>query len=178
MKPARASPRGSETVSRAFVKEDGPEPDENPPEKPLSPHPNYVTPRGARLLQENEARISVELSTLTGVQDDPARRRRKRELERDLRYVRARLETAIPVDPANLSKDDIRFGARVILKSADGAERVLLIVGEDEAEQGGEFVPWSGPFVQALFGLKAGRSLDWDGGADSERWTVVSVEYF
>jgi transcription elongation GreA/GreB family factor len=164
-------------VSRAFVKEDAPEPDENPPEKPLSPHPNYVTPRGARLLQDEEARISAELATLAGAQDDAARRRRKREFERDLRYVRARLETAIPVDPANLPKDEIRFGARVVLKRDDGEMRTLRIVGEDEAEQGGELVPWSGPFVQALFGLKPGQALDWDGGEGTERWTVVSVEF-
>ena len=164
-------------MSRAFVKEDAPEPDENPPEKPLSPHPNYVTPRGAQLLQDEEARLSAELATLAGTQDDSARRRRKRELERDLRYVRARLETAIPVDPANLPKDEIRFGARVVLKRDDGEARTLRIVGEDESEQGGELVPWSGPFVQAQFGLKAGQSLDWDGGAGNERWTVVSVEY-
>jgi transcription elongation GreA/GreB family factor len=164
-------------VSRAFVKEDGPEPDENPPEKPLSPSPNYVTPRGARLLQEEEARLSAELATLTGAQADAARRKRKRGLERDLRYVRARLETAIPVDPANLPKDEIRFGARVVLQREDGETRVLHIVGEDEAEQGGELVPWSGPFVQALFGLKTGQTLDWDGGAGGERWKVVSVVY-
>jgi transcription elongation factor GreB len=164
-------------VSRAFVKEDGPEPDENPPEKPLSPHPNYVTPRGAQLLQDEEARISGELATFSGVQDDAARRRRKRELERDLRYVRARLETAIPVDPANLPKDEIRFSARVVLKREDGEVRTLRIVGEDEAEQGGELVPWSGPFVLALLGLKAGDALDWTGGAITERWIVVSVEY-
>jgi transcription elongation GreA/GreB family factor len=160
-------------VSRAFVKEDGPEPDENPPEKPLSPNPNYMTPRGAQLLQEEEARLSAELTAFAGAQDDAARRRRKRELERDLRYVRARLETAIPVDPTNLPKDEIRFGARVSLKRDDGETRTLRIVGEDEAEQGGELVPWSGPFVQALFGLKPGQSLDWN----TESWTVVSIEY-
>ena len=158
------------------MKEDAPEPDENPPEKPVSPHPNYMTPCGARLLQDEEARISAELGKLAGVQDDAVRRRRKRELERDLRYVRARLETAIPVGPTNLLQDEILFGARVILKRADGETRTLRIVGEDEAEQGGELVPWSGPFVQALFGLRPGQALDWDGGADVERWTVVSVE--
>ena len=160
-------------MSRAFVKEDGPEPDESPPEKPLSPNPNYVTPRGARLLQDEEARIAAALATLAGAQDDPAQRRRKRALERDLRYVRARLETAIPIDPGNLPKDEIRFGARVALKRADGETRTLHIVGEDESEQGGELVPWSGPFVQALFGLKTGNELDWN----NERWTIVSVEY-
>jgi transcription elongation factor GreB len=160
-------------MSRAFVKEDAAEPDENPPEKPLSPHPNYMTPRGAKLLQDEEARISGELAALSGAQYDPALRRRKREFERDLRYVRARLETAIPVDPANLPRDEIRFGARVSLKRDDGETRTLRIVGEDEAEQGGELVPWSGPFVQTLFGLKAGAAIDWD----TEHWTIVSIGY-
>jgi transcription elongation GreA/GreB family factor len=159
-------------VSRAFVKEDGPEHDENPPEKPVSSLPNYVTSRGAKLLEASEERIVTELAGYSGAQPDPARRKRKRELERDLRYIRARLETAIPVPTTPM--EDVRFGARVLLRGDDGAERILHIVGEDEAEDGGEFVPWSGPFVQALFGFKAGQTLVWNA---VERWTVVRVEY-
>ncbi len=162
-------------MSRAFVKEDGPEPDENPPERPVSDQPNYVTRRGLRALESWETKLSAELSGLSGAQDDPERRKRKRVLERDLRYCRARLETALPVDAA--PKDDIRFGARVTLRREDGTTRVLRVVGEDEAEEGGELVAWSGPFVQALFGLKAGQSLDWDAETGRERWTVASVEY-
>ena len=163
-------------MSRAFVKEDGPAPDEDPPERPLSPHPNYVTPRGARLLREREEGLVAELAALSGAQEDPARRRRKRGLERDLRYVRARLETALLVDPASVPRGEVRFGARVLLRRGDGTERVLRVVGEDEAEEGGELVAWTGPFVQALFGLKPGQSLDWDAGAGAERWTVERVE--
>lgn len=158
-------------MSRAFVKEDGPEPSEDPPERPVSDLPNYVTRRGLKLLEAREERLVAELAGLSGAQSDPERRKRKRVLERDLRYVRARLETAIPVDAA--PQDEVRFGARVRLRRDDGAERVLRIVGEDEAEEGGELVAWPGPFVQALFGLKSGRTLDWN----DERWTIVSVEY-
>jgi transcription elongation GreA/GreB family factor len=134
-----------------------------------------VTRRGLRALEDWEARIVAELGGLTGAQSDPARRKRKRILERDLRYCRARLESAIPVDPAPVP--EARFGARVALRRDDGAERVLRVVGEDEAEAGGELAAWSGPFVQARFGLKAGATLDWDGGAGRERWTVVAVTY-
>jgi transcription elongation GreA/GreB family factor len=162
-------------VSRAFVKEDGPEPDENPPERPVSDRPNYVTRRGLKELEDSEELFALELAGLAGAQDDPERRKRKRVLERDLRYVRARLETALPVDPP--ATNEVRFGARVLLKSGGGETRALSIVGEDEAERGGELTPWSGPFVQALFGLKPGQSLDWDGEAGPERWTVVSVDY-
>ena len=164
-------------MSRAFVKEDASGPDEDPPERPLSEHPNYATPRGARLLQEAEERLAAELQGLSGTQEDPARRKRKRVLERDLRYVRARLESLILVDPAAAPKDQVRFGARATLTGADGATRVLRIVGEDEAEEGGERVPWTGPFVQALLGMKAGQTLDWDGPGGPERWTVASIDY-
>jgi transcription elongation factor GreB len=158
-------------MSRAFVKEDAPEPDEEPPEKPLSELPNYCTPRGVKLYQDEEARLLKELEGLAGAQEDPARRRRKRELERDLRWVRARLEAAIPVDPANQPKDQIRFGATVVLKKDDGTERKLTIVGEDEADSG-ENVAWSAPFVQAMLGLEKGREFELNG-----RWTVVSLVY-
>ncbi|MDE2490685.1 MAG: GreA/GreB family elongation factor [Elusimicrobia bacterium] len=164
-------------MSRAFVKEDAGGPDEDPPERPVSPHPNYVTPRGARLLQQAEERLVAELQDLSGAQADPARRKKKRELERDLRYVRARLETAIPADPAAAPKDEVRFGARVRLRREGGGERTIRIVGEDEAEEGGEFVPWTGPFMQALLGLKAGQVLEWEGPEGPEGWTVVSIEY-
>ena len=164
-------------MSRAFVKEDRPEPDEDPAERPLSPHPNYVTPRGLELLRGAEERLVAELAGYGGAQADPARRRRKRELERDLRYWRARLEAAIPVDPAGQPKDQARFGATVSLRGADGAARTLRIVGEDEAEHGGlegvELLPWPAPFANALLGLKAGDPLDWDGA----RWTVAEIRY-
>ncbi|MDX6771175.1 MAG: GreA/GreB family elongation factor [Elusimicrobiota bacterium] len=163
-------------MSRAFTKEDGPELPEDPSERPVSPHPNYVTPRGAALLQALEERLVGELAGYEGTQDDPARRRRKRELERDLRYCRARRDAAILVDPSGQPKDEVRFGARATLRKDDGTERVLRVVGEDEAEEGGELVPWPAPFVQALFGLKAGQSLEWEGEAGPEKWTVLSVE--
>lgn len=164
-------------MSRAFTKEDGPELPDDPSERPLSPHPNYVTPRGARLLEAEEERLIRELAAFEGVQADPARRKKKRLLERDLRYVRARRESAIPVDPTKQPKDEVRFGARVVLKSDAGTERVVRIVGEDEAEQGGELLPWPAPFAQALFGLKPGQAVDWEGEADSERWIIGAVDY-
>jgi transcription elongation GreA/GreB family factor len=116
------------------------------------------------------------LSARAGAQEDPARRRRKRALERDLRYVRARLESAILVDPAAAPRGEIRFGARAVLRRGDGAEKALRLVGEDEAEEGGELVAWTGPFARALLGLKAGQSLEWDAGAGPERWTVARVD--
>ena len=161
-------------MSRAFVKEDGPEPSDDPPERPVSPHPNYVTRRGLSLLQDEEERLFAEHKGLPPGKADPAVRKRKLEIERDVRYVHARLESAIPVDPR---PKEIRFGASVQLRRADGMERVMRVVGEDEAREGGEFVPWTAPLVAALLGLAAGAELVWESEAVTERWTVVSVSY-
>ncbi len=162
-------------MSRAFVKEDAPEPDDYPPERPVSSQPNYVTPRGLKSLQDWEERLLRELTPLGGIQEKVERRKIKRELERDLRYVRARLESAIPVDPAKQPKDQIRFGASVVLQRENGAKKSLRIVGEDEAEEGGETLSWAAPFAQTLFGLKAGQTLYWETEAGAERWSVLSI---
>ncbi len=167
-------------MSRAFVKEDAPEPDESLPERPVSPHPNYVTPRGALLLEAEEARLGVELKSFAGAQDDSARRRRKRELERDLRYVRARLDSAIRVDPSHQPKDQTRFGAAVALRADSGRPFKLRIVGEDEAEGRDEnwnLIPWPAPLAGALMGLKAGDAFDWDLGDETRRWTLETINY-
>ena len=165
-------------MSRAFVKEDAQGPDEDPPEKPVSSKPNYVTPRGLKRLEDEEERLIKELTAYGGAQDDAAKKKRKREFERDLRYVRARLESAIPVDPANQPKGQIRFGATVILRRDDGSQRALRIVGEDESEEeGGIALNWAAPFPQALYGLKVGQTLEWVIEDGEEIWTVASIGY-
>ena len=160
-------------MSRAFVKEDAQGPYEDPPEKPVSSLPNYVTPRGLKILEDEEVKLVKELGLYAGAQEDPLKKKRKREFERDLRYVRARLEAAIPVDPANQPNDQVRFGATVVLQKSDGAKKTIRIVGEDEADEGGEMLRWSAPFAEALFGLKIDQPLSCDG----ESWTVASINY-
>ena len=164
-------------MSRAVVKEDAQGPDEDPPERPVSPQPNYVTPRGLKILQDEELFLLDELKVFEGAQEDDTKKKRKRELERDLRYVQARLESAIPVDPATQPKDQIRFGAAVVIQREDGQRKIMRIVGEDEAEEGGETLSWAAPFAQTLFGLKAGQTLYWETEAGAEKWSVVSISY-
>ncbi len=164
-------------MSRAFVKEDAQGPDEDPPEKPVSPQPNYVTPRGLKRLQDEEERLVKELAFYGGAQTDPSKKKRKREFERDLRYVRARLESAIPVDPANQPRDQVRFGATVTLQRGDGINLTAIIVGEDEADEGGDYLSWSSPFADALFGLKAGQSINWNSEAGPVIWSVTAIDY-
>ena len=142
-------------MSQAFVKE-GDASDE-PPERPVSDAPNYVTRQG---LQELREKVSSLLGKTTP------------EAKRDLRYYQARLDTAIVVEHKDAAPDDVRFGAEVELEDERGKKR-FSIVGEDEAEPATGKLAWSSPLAMALLGARPGDAVDF---GDS-RLKVVAIRY-
>ena len=57
-------------MSRAFIKEpDGDEVADDLPERKISSHPNYVTPRGQQLLQEQLQQAEAERQRLQGKEE-------------------------------------------------------------------------------------------------------------
>ena len=86
-------------MSRGFVKEDDLELAGNDlPERPISELPNYVTPHGLKQLKEMENTLLDERELLSVKKDDPTVVQRLAMVDRDLRYVQARLEQAILVE--------------------------------------------------------------------------------
>ena len=78
-------------MSRAFVKEpNGDEIADDLPERKISSHPNYVTPRGQQLLQEKLQQAEAERRRLQGKEKMPAKQALA-SVERDLRYLRQRV---------------------------------------------------------------------------------------
>ena len=162
-------------MSRAFVKEDGPD-NEPLPDLPVSPHPNYVTPRGLAALQ---ARLAASQADLAGLRARPDRLDRfpEKAAERDIRYVEARLRTAIPVDPAAQPRDEVAFGARILVAQADGVEVSYEITGEDEADaSAGRIAPHS-PLARALLGARVGDVVDWRKPSGTEELEVLRIDY-
>lgn len=162
-------------MSRAFVKEDGP--DNTPlPDLPVSPHPNYVTPRGLAALRARLAAAQSDLARLK------ARSERldllpERAAERDIRYLEARLRSAIPVDPAGQPQDEVAFGAAVSVTDEDGNRRVYEITGEDEADAAtGRIAPQS-PLARALLGARVGDSVEWRRPAGLMTLEVRAIRY-
>lgn len=146
-------------MSRAFVKEDGPD-NEPLPDLPISPHPNYVTPRGLQALRDRLAAAQGELARLKA-RADRLDRLPEKAAERDIRYLEARLASAIAVDPAVETPDEVAFGTRVTVADEDGTETVYEIVGEDEADATlGRIAPQS-PLARALMGAGVGNSVEW-----------------
>lgn len=144
-------------MSRAFVKEGdgGLEP---LPDLPISSLPNFVTPRGLAALQ---ARLRDTQSRLMALKARAERLDKLPEAaaERDIRYLEARLKSAILVEaPASL--DEVAFGLRVRVAGPQG-EAWYEITGEDEADPAlGRITPHA-PLARALIGARVGDEVLW-----------------
>ena len=164
-------------MSRAFVKEaDDNLPSDELPERPQSPHPNYVTPKGLGQLHERVHALQAERDQLAA-RDDPMARTRLLEVKRDLRYFQGRVERAILVDPSGQPKDEVHFGAEVEIEDGQGARTVYHIVGEDEADVHSGSISWASPLGKAMIGLKVGDSFAWNRGGSPQEVEVVGIRY-
>lgn len=147
-------------MSRAFVNEDAGADRPDLPELPLSPHPNYVTLRGLKDLQ---ARHAARLDDLTRLR---AREERLDKLpeaaaERDIRYIEARLRSAIVIDPATLPLTEVAFGLRATVIDDHGYATTYEITGEDEADARLNRIAPHAPLARALIGAQVGDVVLW-----------------
>ncbi|MCC7081362.1 MAG: GreA/GreB family elongation factor [Burkholderiales bacterium] len=164
-------------MSRAFVKEaDDNLPSDELPERPQSPHANYVTPRGLAQLHARVHALQEERDRLAA-QDDPMARTRLLEVKRDLRYFQGRVERAILVNPADQPREEVRFGAEVAIEDENGARTTYRIVGEDEAEVNAGRISWASPLGKALIGLRVGDSFAWNRAGTPQDVAVVDIRY-
>jgi transcription elongation GreA/GreB family factor len=165
-------------MSRAFLNEDKFEQaGDELVERPISPHPNYVTPHGLRLLQEEAMRLESLRQDLASNKDDSFAAQKKAEVERDLRYYAARLESAIYIDPSTQPADEVRFGAIVSLEDENGDAHHYAIVGEDEADVAHNQVSWVSPLARALIGHKVGDSVIWRRPAGDMALEITGIRY-
>ena len=165
-------------MSRGFVKEDDLEhAGTDLPERPLSPHPNYVTPLGLRQLQQQAAELEQTRQQLAPRKEDPVVSQKLAVVERDLRYFQARLESAIAVDPAQQDGDSVLFGACITVEDEKGETHEFRIVGEDEADIAQNKVSWVSPLARALLGHKIGDSVNWHRPAGDLELEITEIRY-
>jgi transcription elongation GreA/GreB family factor len=162
-------------VNRAFVKDpdDAGRPEEVP-ERPQSPHPNYVTPFGLRQLEALAAGLSAHLVRLreAGKLADP---HELATVQRDLRWVEGRLQRAIRVDPAAQALDRVGFGMTVEVRDEGGRIEAYRIVGEDEADATQGKVSWVSPLAEALLHAQPGDEVIWRRPAGRMRLEVLAI---
>jgi len=165
-------------MSRGFVKEDDLEhAGTDLPEKPVSPHTNYVTPTGLKQLQDAAKAYTNERESLVGKKEDPAAAQALAKIDRELRYLGARLESAQLVAPENQPKDSVLFGAQVEVEDEAGETMTFLIVGEDEADMAQHKVSYVSPIARALIGRKVGDSVQWRRPAGDLLLDIIAIHY-
>ena len=124
------------------------------PDRPISPHPNLVTPEGLAALEAsyNDARAAYAAAQAKG--DVQADRTAMARATRDLRYYGARRASAQLVAP--VGGDAVAFGRTVSLEREDGRRQTFCIVGEDEADPAKGSVSYISPLARALMGKTVG----------------------
>ena len=156
------------------------------------PNPNYITPEGARRLTEELARLGgvdrphiVKEVTEAAAQGDRSEnaeyiygKKKLREIDRRMRYLRKRLEIAVIVDPLK-QKGNLRvfFGAFVELEDEAGTKSTYQIVGEDEIDTRATKISWRSPIGRALLGKSEGDVITVRRPAGEIEIEIVSVRY-
>lgn len=160
-------------MNKAFVKEDAPGEEEDHPCAQALPQgtKNYVTPRGYALLKaELEQLVKIErpalVQTVAWAASNGDRsengdyiygKKRLREIDRRIRYLTKRIESAVVVDPANREPtDQVFFGATVTVLDEKGEEATYSIVGMDEADPARGRISWVSPLARALLKAREG----------------------
>ncbi len=153
--------------------------------------PNYITPEGARRLQDElgQLRSKERPKVVTEVADAAAQgdrsenaeyiygKKRLREIDRRMRFLTKRLEAAVVIAPSAQSGDRVFFGARVRVEDEDGKETVYQIVGEDEIDLTQGRVSWRSPIGRALLKKTPGDTVLLRKPSGEVELTIVDVSY-
>ncbi|MGU3536974.1 transcription elongation factor GreA [Methylobacterium sp. A54F] len=144
-------------MSIAFVREkEGGEAFEDLPDRPISPHTNFVTPEGLAHIEAEVKRLQAEAAGLSP--DDKADNAR---VARDLRYWTARQGTAQLVEA--VEGDTVHFGTTVTVTREDDTRQTFRIVGEDEADPAKGTISYVAPLARAITGKNVGDVVEVNG---------------
>ncbi|HEX6637921.1 MAG TPA: transcription elongation factor GreB [Steroidobacteraceae bacterium] len=158
------------------------------PEKPGS---QFITAAGAaRLKQELDELWKVERPRVTlavseaAAQGDRSEnaeytygKRRLREIDRRVRFLRKRLDGMTVVDQAPTDRGRVYFGAWVTLEDDDGKQVRHRIVGPDEFDLAPGYISMDAPLARALMrkALDEEVTVELPGGAKT--LVIVDIRY-
>lgn len=83
-------------------------------------------------------------------------KKRLREIDRRVRFLSARLDRALVVDPLTIKSEAIKFGATVELEDEEGRRKKVSIVGIDEVDTARAHLSWQSPMGKALLNKSVG----------------------
>jgi transcription elongation factor GreB len=156
---------------------------------------NYITPGGLRRLKDENhfllirerpaVKEVVAWAASNGDRSENADyqygKRRLRQIDGRIRFLTKRIQAAEVVDPetprAAQAVTRAFFGATVRYADANGAERVVSIVGTDEVDLDRNHISWMSPLGRALLKSAAGDSVVLRAPGGTEYLEVLEVRY-
>ena len=181
-------------MSKAFTNEENQEnePDEVEAADPLAGAKNYMTPSGQAALQAEYAQLLykerpkiVEIVSWAAGNGDRSEngdylygKKRLREIDKRVRYLSKRLESAIIVDPQDQQAlRQVFFGAEVTYARADDTELTVQLVGVDEVDIERGRISWLSPVAKALMKARVGDTVRAQMPGGVEPLEVLAIRY-
>lgn len=136
--------------------------------------PHYLTPEGAKkYAEELNLLMTVERPKVVGevaeaaAQGDRSEnaeyvygKKRLREIDRRVRFLTKRLESAVVVAVDEVRKiDEVRFGATVEVEDENGKRSRYRVVGPDEAAPSEGRISFESPLGRALMKRRVGDTI-------------------
>jgi len=156
---------------------------------------NYITPGGLqRLRDELRFLLTRERPAVTQVvawaasngdrsenADYQYGKRRLRQIDRRIHFLRKRIDAAQVVDPevprAGRAATHVFFGATVRYATAAGIERIVRVVGADEVDLERNHISWISPLARALMKAGPGDEVVLHAPGGTERLEILEVRY-
>lgn len=181
-------------MNKAFTKEaEAEELDDDPVSAPLPPGgKNYITPKGYAVLRgellsliDSERPKVVEAVHWAASNGDRSEngdyiygKKRLREIDRRIRFLTKRLEIAELANPSiHHGGDQVFFGATVTYADDLGVQRVVTILGVDEAISALGQISWVSPVARALLQSRVGDAVTLVTPKGPHLLEVLSVDY-
>lgn len=152
---------------------------------------NYITPAGFEKLRSEYTELlnverpkTVEVVSWAASNGDRSEnadyqygKRRLREIDKRLFFLKNRLEDAEVIDPATLKSEKVVFGATVTLENENGELLTYQIVGEDEIDIKQKKISWRSPLATAILGKKLDDEVKVAKPSGDELMTITEIAY-
>lgn len=165
------------------------------PDSPAAHATNYITPAGLqRLKDEHHFLLFSERPAVAQVvswaasngdrsenADYQYNKRRLRQIDSRIRFLRNRIDAAEVVDPeaprSGQRAERAFFGATIRYANAAGDERIVSIVGTDEVDLDRNHISYVSPLGRALMKSAAGDTVTLQAPGGAETLTILDVLY-
>jgi transcription elongation factor GreB len=104
-------------------------------------------------------------------------KKRLREIDRRIEFLRKRFDALVVVRPGEVAKDRVYFGAWVTLEDEAGEELRYRLVGPDESDVPGGKISIESPLGRVLVGKRVGDEVSVERPAGRATYTVLEIQY-